>query len=244
MHQLLPEYACIQHGGDLAKTTEIDLPDLQHGKVADGMRLHTHLAVAEAARPDSLANTHAILGIHQPTPTTARLTGPTVALDETYRAEDLFGDSTVPIVAACRSDVPMDSNTLRRVPDKHGNLQANPAALDEIEGVLTASPVVVKAPDTVDLRVDVPELILAGDDLPVRVTTVDEGRHGIRITVTDQTGKLVDSRASVPSKGTSAATIDALAPGAYTIDVTGIGAGTPIAPVSCDVLVWDPPQIA
>ena len=69
----------------------------------------------------------------------------------------------MPIVAACRADVPMDSNTLRRVPDKHGNLQRNTAALDEIEGILTASSIVIKAAKPVALRVDVPEFALAGE---------------------------------------------------------------------------------
>ena len=50
----------------------------------------------------------------------------------------------------------MDSNTLRRVPDKHGNLQRNPAALDEVEGILTARPIIVKAAKPIALRVDAP----------------------------------------------------------------------------------------
>jgi hypothetical protein len=35
-----------------------------------------------------------------------------------------------------------------------------------------------------------------------------------------------------------ATTIDGLAPGAYTIDVTGTDPGSPLAPVSSDILVW------
>src|SRR4029453_437009 len=44
MYQLLPEYACIEHGTDLVKTTETALPHLARDKVADGMRLHAQLA--------------------------------------------------------------------------------------------------------------------------------------------------------------------------------------------------------
>jgi hypothetical protein len=33
-------------------------------------------------------------------------------------------------------------------------------------------------------------------------------------------------------------TIDGLAPGAYTIDVTGISPGSPLPPVGSDILVW------
>ena len=51
LHQLLPEYACLQHGDDLAKTTAIALPELDSAMVADAMRFHTDLRDAEAGRP-------------------------------------------------------------------------------------------------------------------------------------------------------------------------------------------------
>ena len=51
LHQLLPEYACIEQGGDLAKTTEVTLPELDTAMVADAMRFHTDLRDAEASRP-------------------------------------------------------------------------------------------------------------------------------------------------------------------------------------------------
>lgn len=122
---------------------------------------------------------------------------------DSYRHEEPFGDATVPIVAACRADVAMTSNTLRRVPDKHGNLHRSKAALDEIEGILTAKNIVVRAPDTVDLQVAVPELVFAGQDIPVQVTPADGSRQAIRVTVTAETGHLVDSRLLPPRRGTT-----------------------------------------
>jgi hypothetical protein len=237
LHQLLPEYACIIKGDELAKTTETAVPELATDKLTDATAFHTQLAEAETQRPASLTNTHAIVGIQQSTPTTAQVTDGQVVLVDSYRAEDLFGDATVPIVGACRADVPMDSNTLRRVPDKHGNLHRNPAALDELEGVLTASRVVVRG-DVVQLRVKVPDLVLAGQGIPVQAQVTDGSRQGLRITVTDETGRLVDSRQPKPTKGTSATTLDPLPPGAYTIDVTGLNPASPVAPVSSDVLTW------
>ncbi len=56
----------------------------------------------------------------------------------------------------------MDSNTLRRILDKHGNLQRNTAALDEVEGIVTASSIIIiKAAKPVPLRVDRPGFALA-----------------------------------------------------------------------------------
>jgi len=55
----------------------------------------------------------------------------------------------------------MDSNTLRRIPDKHGNLPRNTAAaLDEVEGILTSS-VTIKAAEPVTLRVQALDFALA-----------------------------------------------------------------------------------
>jgi hypothetical protein len=45
----------------------------------------------------------------------------------------------------------LDSNNLRRVPDKHGNLQRNTAALDKAEGILSASIIITKATKPVTL---------------------------------------------------------------------------------------------
>jgi pimeloyl-ACP methyl ester carboxylesterase len=239
LHQLMPEYACLEHGEDLAKTTEVTLPDLDTAMVADAMRFHTDLRQAEAARPQSLTATHAIVGTAQPTATTARLAGGRIELLGAYQDQDLYGDATVPIVGACRADVPMNSNMLRRVPDKHGNLQRNPAALDEVEGILTASDIVVKAVKTVALRVDAPEFALAGEPVTVHVTPAERARQAIHLTVTSETGQPVEARRLRPSGETII--LDGLPPGAYTIDVAGPDPSSPYAPVSSDILVWEAP---
>jgi pimeloyl-ACP methyl ester carboxylesterase len=237
LHQLMPEYACLHHDGDLAKTTSVTLPELDTAMVTDAMRFYTDLQHAEARRPQSLTATHAIVGTTQPTATTARLAGGRIELLDSYQDQDLYGDSTVPVVAACRPDVPMDSNTLRRVPDKHGNLPRNRAALDEVEGILTASSITVKAARPVALRVDAPDFALAGQPVTVRVTPAEPARQAIHAAVTSETGTLIETRVLRPSGGTI--TIDGLAPGAYTIDVAGPDSAAPFAPVSSDILIWD-----
>ncbi len=236
LYQLLPEYACIEHRSDLAKTTEIKIPELDITMTADAMRFHTQLRQAEEARPGSLTTTHAIAGIRQPTTTTIRISSGRALPLDTYRGEDLAGDATVPIVGACRADVPMDSPALRRVPDKHGNLQRNRAALDELEGILTARPVVVRGTRTIDAAVEVPELVFAGEAVPIRVHLADDHRAAARVTVTDESGRIIVARATRPPTTTS---IDGLAPGAYTIDVTGIEPASAITPVSSTILIWD-----
>ncbi|GIE30629.1 hypothetical protein Ait01nite_036740 [Actinoplanes italicus] len=238
MYQLLPEYACLHQGDGLARTTEVDLPELSAAKVADGMRFHAELAGAESGRPSTLTSTHAIVGIHQPTATTARLTGSGIELINTFQDRQLYGDATVPIVAAGRPDVPMDSPLLRRVPDQHGNLQRNRAVLDEVHGILTASPISVRAPHTTALHVEVPDLLPAGTPLEVRVAVTGDPQQ-VRVTVTGEDGRMADSRIARSRDGAPTTTvIENLPPGAYAVDVTGLTASAPVAPVRGDVLMW------
>ena len=242
LHQLLPEYACLEQGGDLAKTTEVTLPELDTAMVADAMAFHTTLQAAEADRPASLAATHAIIGIGQPTATTARLVDGRIELTDTYQGENLYGDSTVPLVAACRPDVTMNSNTLRRIPDRHGALPRNIAALDEVAGVLVARDIIVKAARRIPLRVGVPDFALVGETISVQVTGDEPDQQDIHLAVRDETGALVEERTLGPSEGIITANVDGLAPGAYTIDVTGSGPIPAYAPVSSDILIWDGPD--
>jgi pimeloyl-ACP methyl ester carboxylesterase len=239
LHQLLPEYACITAPDGLAKTTEVLLPELSTEMVSDAMRFHLALREAEGSRPESLASIHAIVGTRQATATTARLAHGLVELLGTFDGQDLQGDGTVPIVGASRADVPLDSNTLRRVPDKHGSLQRNQAALDEVEGILTARPVIVRnTGKPVSLSVTVPELALRGERVTVAITPGEAVRHSIRLCVTSEAGKLIESRVLRSALGTITTTLDGLPPGAHAIDVSGTSPASPYQPVSSDILVW------
>lgn len=244
LHQLLPEYACIEsssHPGGLAKTVEVEggVPELDSGMALDAMLFHTDLRAAEARRARSLTTTHAIVGTKQNTPTTARLHNRRLTLRTDYSGQDLYGDGTVPLVAACRADVPMNSNTLRRVPDQHGNLQRNKAALDELESVLTTPDLVVRAPAlATHLRLDVPEVIGAGEPLTVRLAAASGIPRAVRLTVTDGGGRLEEARVVVAGAEPTEVVFEGLKAGAYGVGAEGTGPGSPVAGVGTDILVW------
>ncbi|MGW5633591.1 hypothetical protein [Streptomyces sp. NPDC003832] len=176
--------------------------------------------------------------------TTARVQDGRLTVHPTYAAGlHLYGDGTVPLVAACREDVPMDSNMLRRVPDHHGNLQRNKAALDEVAGVLTGLNIPVRAPGRMrHLRLDVPELSIAGEELVIRLGTADGTRIAVLVTVRNEVGAVVESQVVVARPEPAEVRFNRdggrLRPGAYTVDATGKHAGSPVAPVSADTLVW------
>lgn len=241
MHQLLPSYACIQHADGLRTLTETTLPDLDTPMMTDAMAFHRDLAVAEAARPASLAMTHAIVGTRQPTPTTLDLTTldrahgrPQVAeLVDTIGGDSDYGDGTVPLAGAIGHNLPMDTNTIRRIVDQHGHLQDNPHALDELEDVLAATPVRRRAPTTVPVLLRVPDLVIAGQPLPI-TATIDTG---IQITVTTERNRVVFARRPAVTHHEARLTVPALPPGAYQIAVTGANPRTPVTPVTAQLLV-------
>ena len=118
----------------------------------------------------------------------------------------------------------------------------NPAALNEVEGILTASPITVKAARPVGLRVTVPEFAVTGEDITVHVTPTERIRQAVRVVITTETGALAEARVLRPTGATMTTEINALPPGAYSIDVTGTSPSSPYAPVSSPILIWETPD--
>lgn len=248
LHQLLPDYACVDHGGALHRLDETAVPELDTAMTADALRFHATLAAAEAARPASLAMTHAIVGVRQPTWTTVQLDGTRVRPLDTIEGTDDFGDDTVPLTGAIGHGQPLTTNTVRRIVDQHGHLQANPWALDELESVLTADPVRRRAGGAVAVRVTAPDLLVAGEPLPVDVTVEpvgDDPAPAVRIAVVaehpaGERERVATARTPTLRDGKLTTTFADLAPGAYEVRVTGLTTGSPITPVTLPVLVWSP----
>lgn len=240
MYQLFPEYACIEKGARYLRTTEMTLPELSSGLVGDGMAFHTALKAAEAARPAALTSTHMIVGTRQPTMTTVRLDGDRVVGVRTIGGENTFGDATVPIPGAVGLGQAANSNLLRRVADQHGHLQSNAAVQDELREILTGESVVYRAPNPVTVRVDVPDLVLAGlEDLVVEVDIDSGENHGMVITVRDAAGGLLAARQPKVSHAHARTAFRELPPTIATVTVTG-PPGSPLVPVTATTMIWDP----
>lgn len=240
LHQLLPEYPCIESSGGLIKTTEGGVPDLDTGMAADGMRFHDELDAAAAARPAGSYDLHPIVGIRQATYTTARVARGAIEPVETIDGVGEAGDATVPRLAATPKETRPDSPIIRWIADQHGSLQCNKALLDELEGVLTARPVIHKGPAAMKLGVRTDPLVLVGEDLSIEATVIDPTKIALQARVIDERGREV-ARIALGPKEKYRATLKPLPPGGYQIVVGGIGAAaTRVAPVTCTVLVWDP----
>ncbi|HRC13997.1 MAG TPA: hypothetical protein PLX68_14050 [Dermatophilaceae bacterium] len=245
LHQLLPSYACVVPdavGGEFTHLDPGGMPHTDASMVADGLAFYAELEAAEVADPSFADKVHAIVGTNQPTQSSVRFSGGGTEIYPTYGADDFQGDATVPLVGAVPKGVPMDANTLRHIPDNHGNLQRNAAALDELEGILTAKPVVIKGGLAVPLSVVVPQLVAAGEPLQVQVSVPSGNRPGLHATLrpADRPQAKGTTRVLTLENGVATASFEDLRPGAYLVDVTGAAPGSPVAPVSAATLVWDP----
>ncbi len=242
LHQLLPTYACVDRDGDLHTIEHQHIAELSTAGVADAFAFHRQLEQAEAARGQQARDmTHILLGTAQTTTTTVTITNRTVTPLSSYQGRNLAGDATVPTVGATPNGIPLDSNLLRRIADKHGHLHRNRAALDELAGILGAPNLRAKAPGKpVDPDVQAPEILLAGDPLTIDVYLPDQARHGLHITVTDENGTPRATRRPRPQRGHAHVTITDLPPGGYTIHLTGTPPATPITPVTSDLLIYQP----
>ena len=145
VHQLLPSYACVNHGGEdleyLIDQTDSVLPSALR---RDAALFYQELEEAESTDRGIAARRHAIVGTRQPTSASASLSDGRYVFSELLGDRDLAGDGTVSAASGPKG-IPLDDNSIRRIADKHGHLQCNNAALDEVESVVTSEPIVVKA---------------------------------------------------------------------------------------------------
>jgi pimeloyl-ACP methyl ester carboxylesterase len=238
LHQLLPEYACLDSPGGLLKTTETILPELQASMVADAMHFHDQLDQKGGVVVSGL-DIHPIVGTRQATYTTARIVGNSVVPIETIYGENEGGDATVPRLAAIPKGIRPDSPVVHYIADQHGSLQHNRGVLDEIEGILTAKPVVHRAMPRLEVGVRTDPLVLAGEKIAIEASVAGGKRVALQVQVRDEGGKQVATVHLRPEQGVHRAAIDPLSPGAYRVVVGGVGAmATAVAPVTTVVLVW------
>lgn len=249
-YQLLPEYACIE-GSDatLLKTTELELPALDSERVADGMVFHTDLD-SSATGPYPLLP---VVGIGQPTPTTARIVEDRVIPLSTIMGNDRAGDGTVPRLAARPKDLEERDPSIQGIVEGHGSLAGSRSALDQMDFMLSTENLKYRAAETPIqeqaeqdvLGLSVPALHEAGQ--AVEVTALAGERRILQAVALDELGREISSElvrfdTSLDGMGRSVGTasFERLDPGGYTFVVQAPDdpAGFQLKPVRAMTLVW------
>ncbi|WP_117210507.1 lipase/acyltransferase domain-containing protein [Allorhizocola rhizosphaerae] len=214
LYQLLPEYAFIDKGGTLLKASELVVPELASNRVRDAATFHSQLN--SSARTDPQFDLYPIVGINQPTVTTvvANESVPWSAL-RTIEGADEGGDGTVPRLAARPVGLRGDSPVLSYVGETHGALQGNRAVLDQIDGILTGSPVERRL-SSVRIGVSVSEWLPAGAEFEVAAEASDASRV-LAVQVVDSAGRSIGAPHMMKhlGGGNFAARLHGLSPGEY-----------------------------
>jgi pimeloyl-ACP methyl ester carboxylesterase len=241
-YQLLPEYACLESPVGLVKITEMALPELSTAMAADAMGFHDQLDDEANPSWETAFDLHLIQGQKQQTATTARVSGGRVIPSPAIEGRDEGGDATVPVLSAMPKAVRPRNPLIRHVTERHGALQANQSVLDEVEGILSASEVVHRAPAGLPVDVRVAEVLDPGEELTLEVVFPGGEVAPLEAWLFDEAGSVV-SRDRMTKKGQGyGATFDPPAPGAYQVRVEGYGsARAEVTPVTAGVLVWGEP---
>ncbi|WP_433615382.1 lipase family alpha/beta hydrolase [Dactylosporangium sp. CA-139114] len=170
LHQLLPEYACIDDAGVLRKTPEVELPDLDQRMIADGARFHDELNET----PSAAMTTHAIVGIAQPTITTFDARSDTLTELFTIAGADELGDGTVPRLSG-RPKGGQERSEAHYVVGKHGALPSSRTVLTQVQGIVTERWVEHRAADPAAMiGVEVEDLVAAGQPVAIQAMCADE----------------------------------------------------------------------
>jgi len=237
VYQLLPSYACINRGGeDLEYLIDQTVSVLPGPLLRDAALFYQELEEAESTDNGTTSRRHAIVGTRQPTNASASLSDGRYVLSDRLGRRDLAGDGTVS-AASGPKNVPLDDNSIRRVADKHGHLQCNNAALDEVESVVISDPIVVKAVPTEDLSVAAPEVLSAGESLAATIAS-HTGRRSVTITVRDEHGRVVTEVEKAMRTSTIEYRTEPLDPGGYSLEVRDLADIASTSGVNSTFLVW------
>lgn len=247
-YQLLPEYACIENEAGLLKTTEADLPGLDPEMVKDAMAFHSRLDQTWAPdMPPPPYDLHPIVGLQQPTVTSARIVDNMIETIDGIRDNegehiDWKGDGTVPRIAAVPKGVRLNSPIIRSLADQHTALPSNKALYDELEGVMTGKDVVFLGVAKHQLGVRCDPYVFKGAEARLEASVASGTAFKLMARMFDERGKEVDSVPLGPPDrfGVSHVSIPAQKPGAYLVQVGGIGSvKNMLSPVTTTLLVWE-----
>jgi pimeloyl-ACP methyl ester carboxylesterase len=246
-YQLLPEYACIDRGtADLAKTTEVELPQLDKALVADGMRFHDELDDHSDGAQYPLIP---VVGIGQPTWTTARIDDEQLTPLNTIGDRDLRGDGTVPRLSARPKGMDERDRGIRGLGEGHGLLAAHRSVTDQLDLLLTPEGVRYRGDADVEpdenriIGVTTPDLHEIGE--PVNVAVRAPTGHLIEVVAIDERGEdaardlAAFTHADDEGAAVGTATFADLDPGGYTIVARAPGdpRGYNVRPVHTTTLV-------
>jgi pimeloyl-ACP methyl ester carboxylesterase len=229
LHQLLPTYDCLENDhGSRTGLKGVDIPGIDSTMLADALAFHADLD----ARPMPTYALHKVVGIRQPTLTTAVMVKGAVVPSEEIDGRNQGGDGTVPVLAA--QPILGRGVEVHEVADQHGELQGARSVLDLLDGILTREEIIWQDAAPESLGVSMANVWFPLSRPALRVTGAGDRR--LHVTVLDERDQRVAGPVIVEPDGSAA--LEPLAPGGYRAVVKSPVRGGP-PPVTHPFLVWE-----
>ncbi len=228
LYQLLPQYDCLIVENARAGLHGQQSLGLDAEMLADATAFHGSIAGAETL-PYTL---HKIVGIRQPTPTTARLDGTKIVPSAEIDGKNQGGDGTVPVLAA--QPVAGRGREVHEIANQHGELQGTRSLLDLVDGILSREKIVWQAALPDGFGVEMADVWSTQQEPSLQVTGQQNRR--LLVTLRDEKDQRVFGPVPVPPDGIS---FGRLAEGGYRAIVASGSPGGP-PPVAKPFLVIEP----
>jgi hypothetical protein len=142
LHQLAPDYACVESPTGLIYAHDLTgLPGVDERLLKDGSRFHAEIREAAAARGNQeSARCLPVVGVRQPTATSANVERERLVALDTIDGADEGGDGRVPQLSGSPSDGASSMQPVFRPAEQHGSLQNNAGVRDAIWTLIAPNP--------------------------------------------------------------------------------------------------------
>ena len=235
VQQLVPSYRCVYNNGTSMTPLAAQLPGWQPGwdtALSEFTQQVETAATSNRADPAFGRNPtvyRPIVGTDQPTRQSAKIEGAKVSFLWDRGGEDEGGDGTVPLLSAALSGTE-DQRTF--APEQHARLQNYNSMLAHLKGVLSSMYQVriedLRAGVTTWFSYRADDLFFADEPITIELGTRSAIEESLlpdceaRVTITDQAkGALVINQSVIVPRSLTRFEFGTLAPGTYTIQVTG-----------------------
>jgi pimeloyl-ACP methyl ester carboxylesterase len=233
LYQLLPQYDCLITDNGRTGLVAGRCPGLDTTMLADAIAFHKAIEGHDAL-PYAL---HKVVGIRQPTPTTAWLSCGKIIPSVEMDGQNQGGDGTVPRLSA--EPVAGRGREVHEIADQHGELQGTRSLLDLVDGILSREEIIWQAAPTEGFGVEMADVWSTHQEPGLQVSVLQDWR--LLAAVEDETGRQVVGPIPVSAKGR--ADFGRLPEGGYRAVVTSSNPGGP-SPVGKPFLVLDPDKEA
>jgi hypothetical protein len=238
VHQLLPTYRCVHKDG-LHRLSDVGLPGITTAAIRNNTVSHQEIADRQSEEPSY--GIHLFGGHGHKTLLSIRHDATGITPLHTWAADSPRGDGTVPRFSAALPQS-TDDTVVRYFADRHSALASAGHLHAAVHAIITAHPIRTYQAHELTLALDLPEIVLTGEEMTIDIESDDDRLPIVVTAVHDETGDLL--RGSIfrnLGHGCYRADLQLPRPGAWRLTIQCASAA-PVGPVTEIVMAVDRTQ--